>query len=193
MNAYKQHFVSMAIHNRWAFRELHDCLERNISDEQYRADNGLYFRSIHGTLVHLLISSRLWHDRHASSPSYPLREARYPCDITSYWSRPPHEWEQAMTDRQELWQRIFVECDLWIDYVKQLDADALMNEETISYFDTDGNRQERNRAETLDHVFNHNTHHRGQITAIITKYGGQEASPVLDISALPRDEYASSR
>ncbi|CAF2472727.1 unnamed protein product [Rotaria sp. Silwood2] len=62
-------------------------------------------------------------------------------------------------------------------------------EETFPYFDTKGMKIERNCAEALNHIFNHNTHHRGQITAAITKHGGYDASSVLDLVAMPKDEY----
>ncbi|CAF1157522.1 unnamed protein product [Adineta ricciae] len=185
MNAYKQHFLRMAIYNRWAYRQLFEKLDKHISDEDYRTDNGLFFRSIHGTLVHLLLSSKVWYARHVNSPY----EEKYPFELSSYWSRPAHDWEQAVTDRKELCQMIFIECDRWIDFVKQLDTEALMKEDTFTYVDTKGNQHERVRAEALDHIFNHNTHHRAQITAIITKYAGQDGSPVLDLVAMPKDEF----
>ncbi|CAF1540025.1 unnamed protein product [Rotaria sordida] len=147
----------MAIYNRWAFRQLYNKLEEHIFDENYRANSGLFFRSIHGTVVHLLLST--------------------------------NEWVQAITDRKDLYQPIFIECDRWIDYIKELNLESLMMEETFPYFDTKGMKIERNRAEALDHMFNHNTHHRGQITAAITKHGGYDASPVLDLVAMPKDEY----
>ncbi|CAF3441561.1 unnamed protein product [Rotaria sp. Silwood1] len=184
MNAYKQHFIRMAIYNRWAFQQLYDKLDKHISNENYYADNDLYFRSIHGTLVHLLLSSKLWYSRLTSSSSNPLEDEKYPYEINSYWSRSANEWEQAIQDREDVYNQIIIECDRWIDYVKELNSESLMAEEKFQYIDTEGNKQERNRAEALDHIFNHNTHHRGQITAIITKYAGQDGSPVLDLSAM---------
>jgi uncharacterized damage-inducible protein DinB len=77
----------------------------------------------------------------------------------------------------------------WINYVRRLNSESLMREESFAYFDTQGSPCERIRAEALDHIFNHNTHHRGQITGAITKYAGQDASPVLDLSAMPVDQY----
>jgi len=189
MNAYKQHFLRMAIYNRWAFRELYSKLDEHISDENYHADSGLFFRSIHGTLVHLLLSSKVWYARLTTPSSFPLHDEQYPYEINSYWSRSANEWEQAVTDRKDLKQRIIIECDRWIDYIKQLNSESLMIEETFTYFNTKGNKYERNRAEALDHIFNHNTHHRGQITAALTKYGGRDASPALDLVAMPKDEY----
>jgi uncharacterized damage-inducible protein DinB len=179
----------MAIYNRWAYRQLYSKLDEHISDENYRADSGLFFRSIHGTLVHLLLSNKIWYARFATSSSYPMHDEQYPHEVNSYWERPPNEWEEAVTDRKELRQRIMVECDRWIDYVKQLDPESLMKEETFTRQDTKGIPRERSRVEALDHVFNHNTHHRGQITAAYTKYAGRDTSPVLDLAAMPKDEY----
>ncbi|CAF0800138.1 unnamed protein product [Adineta steineri] len=193
MNAYKQHFLRMAIYNRWAFRQVYNKLDEYISNEDYHADSGLFFRSIHGTLVHLLLSSKVWYARHTSPSAFPLQDERYPHELNSYWSRTPQEWEQAVTDRKDLYKQIFIECDRWIDYVKQLDLETLMNEETFTYLDTKGKKHERSRVETLDHIFNHNTHHRGQISAAITKYRGQDASPVLDLVAMPKEEYSNNK
>jgi uncharacterized damage-inducible protein DinB len=189
MNAYKQHFLRMAIYNRWAYRELYKKLNEHISDQDYRADSGLFFRSIHGTLVHLLLSSKLWYSRLAASSSLPINDEQYPHELNSYWARPANEWEEAVTDRKVVQERILVECDRWIDYIKQLNSESLIKEETFTYFDTKGKETERNRGEALDHIFNHNTHHRGQITAAMTKYGGRDVSPVLDLAALPKDDY----
>ena len=63
----------MAIYNRWAYRQLYAKLNEHISDENYRADSGLFFRSIHGTLVHLLLSSKIWYARLTSSLSHPIQ------------------------------------------------------------------------------------------------------------------------
>jgi uncharacterized damage-inducible protein DinB len=179
----------MAIYNRWAFRQLYNKLDEHISDENYRADSGLFFRSIHGTLIHLLLSSKVWYARLTTPSSYPLHDDQYSFELNSYWSRPVNEWEEAVTDRKDLNQRIFIECNRWIDYIQKLDSDSLMNEESFTYFDTKGVKYERNRAEALDHIFNHSTHHRGQVSGAMTKYGGRDASPVLDLVAMSKDEY----
>lgn len=187
MHPYKRHYVRMASYDRWAFQQLFGKLDASISDEHYHANSDLFFRSIHGTLVHLLLSSRLWNARLTLPSSNPLLEKEYPFDVNSYWSRPAHQWEAAVADRKEVYKRILAECDRWIDYVDQLDPEALMQEESFSYLDTDGNRVDRNRSVALDHIFNHNTHHRGQITSVMTRYGGCDATPILDISLMPAE------
>ena len=177
----------MAIYDRWAFRQLFNKLDEFVSTDQYHADNDLFFRSIHGTLVHLLLSSRLWYARLTGPSSNPLHDDQYPLKVNSYWSRPAEAWEEAVANRKEVYERIIAECDRWISYVNQLDPEFLMNEESCNYLDMGSNRIERNRAEALDHIFNHNTHHRGQITSILTRYGGRNAAPVIDLSMMPAE------
>lgn len=111
MNAYKQHFLRMAIYSRWAFWQLYSKLDEHINDKNYRADGGLFFRSIHGTLVHLLLSSKVWYARVSTPSAFPLHDDEYPDELDSYWSRSADEWGPAVRVRQDLRQRIAVECD----------------------------------------------------------------------------------
>ena len=45
---------------------------------------------------------------------------------------------------------------------------------------------EQPRADALAHLFNHQTHHRGQAHALVTRFGGAGAGPVLDLLAFQR-------
>ncbi|CAF0756182.1 unnamed protein product [Didymodactylos carnosus] len=181
--SYKNHFIRLAIYNRFAFKELFSKLNECISLENYHADSGLFFRSIHGTLCHCLLSSILWYSRIAE----PLDIAKkFPFEINSYWSRTAEEWEQVVKDREKLQNMIIEECNRWIDYVTQLEPEQL--DKTFKYLDTKNVSSERVRGEALDHIFNHKTHHRGQITAAMTRFGGRDASPVLDLASMPTTE-----
>ncbi|CAF3107293.1 unnamed protein product [Rotaria sp. Silwood2] len=74
----------MAIYNRWAFRQLYNKLEEHIFDENDRANSGLFFRSIHGTVVHLLLLSKIWYARLITPSSYPLHDEQYSYELNSY-------------------------------------------------------------------------------------------------------------
>ncbi len=50
----KAHFKMMADYHLWAYQRLHQSLEPLSDDEYYRAC-GLFFKSVHGTLNHLLL------------------------------------------------------------------------------------------------------------------------------------------
>jgi uncharacterized damage-inducible protein DinB len=54
----KPHFAMMAQYNGWANARLY-AEARALSDESYRKDVGAFFRSLHGTLNHLLVTDRI--------------------------------------------------------------------------------------------------------------------------------------
>ncbi len=55
----KSHWQMFAAYNAWANRRLYDHAAR-LSDEDYRADRGAFFKSVHGTLNHLVVTDRIW-------------------------------------------------------------------------------------------------------------------------------------
>ena len=63
----KPELLTLADYHAWAFAVLYDAL-LPLSDEQYRADCGLFFRSIHRTLNHLLVADHVWFGRFAGAP-----------------------------------------------------------------------------------------------------------------------------
>ena len=72
MNA-SQHFRTLARYNLWATRKLYESLDA-LTEDDYRRDAGLFFRSVHGTLNHLLVGEhQLWFRRFAEGVSPRLR------------------------------------------------------------------------------------------------------------------------
>jgi uncharacterized damage-inducible protein DinB len=55
----KTHFVMMASYNAWANARLYR-MAGALADELYRKEVGTYFKSLHGTLNHLLVADRIW-------------------------------------------------------------------------------------------------------------------------------------
>ncbi len=67
----KAHFDMLARYNAWANRRLYDAAAA-LSDAEYRADRGAFFKSMHGTLNHLLVGDRIWMRRftgHGEAPT----------------------------------------------------------------------------------------------------------------------------
>ena len=63
------HFTRQARYHVWATHRLLDAVSR-VSDEDYKRDVGLFFKSIHGTLNHLLVGEcLLWQQRFARGES----------------------------------------------------------------------------------------------------------------------------
>ena len=69
---FKQHFDTFARYNAWANTRLFDAAAL-LSDTDYRADRGAFFRSVHGTLNHLLVTDRVWMSRFTGEGDSPER------------------------------------------------------------------------------------------------------------------------
>ena len=65
----RAHFLQLARYNVWATRRMVEALAE-VSESDYRKDLGLFFKSIHGTLNHLLVGEHmLWQRRFARGES----------------------------------------------------------------------------------------------------------------------------
>ena len=168
MSALKDHFLTLARYNIWVTRKLLEEHVAPLPDDLYRHDAGLFFKSIHGTLNHLLVGEHLlWFRRFAEgvSPSVALNAQADPDPAL----HPRHLRQGA--------QR----CPAWI---AQLPEPRL--EGTLDYTTMRGTRASLPFAATLAHVFNHGTHHRGQISAALTALG--RPCPELDLVYLLQAE-----
>ena len=154
------HFTLLARYNVWATARLLDAV-RALPEEDYRRDVGLFFKSIHGTLNHLLVGEHLlWFVRFA--------EARSPTVALDAEVEP---------DRVQLDARLREGAARWAPLIASVKPDRWNG--TLDYTTMRGTAASLPFAATLAHVFNHGTHHRGQITAALTALG--HPSPELDL------------
>lgn len=161
------HFATLARYNVWATARLLDAVAL-LPEADYRRDVGLFFRSIHGTLNHLLVAEhRVWFPRFAAgiSPQARLNEEVEP-------------------DRARLAEQLLDGAANWQPLIAGWPAarfDGLLRYTTLR-----GQQVTLPFAATLAHVFNHGTHHRGQVTAALTALG--QPSPELDLVYLLQEE-----
>ena len=154
------HFLMLARYNAWATRRLFEHVDA-LSEDDYRRECGLYFKSIHGTLNHLLVAEHgLWFPRFSEGIS---RQIALNTELE--------------TDRALLREKLLDAVTQWRALIKSWDAPRF--DSMLAYTTTRGLPQSLPFAATLTHVFNHGTHHRGQITAAITAMG--HACPELDL------------
>jgi len=161
----KSHFLLMARYNAWANARLYK-MASDLPDELYRKDVGAYFRSLHGTLNHILTADRIWMRRLTGTGEHPDKlNAILFDDLAS-----------LRAARQAEDQRI-------LGFVEGLaEADF---EKTVEYQTLSGTLQKQVLGDILAHFFNHQTHHRGQSHAILTVLGVAEPEP-LDLLAMLR-------
>jgi uncharacterized damage-inducible protein DinB len=155
-----EHYRMFGRYNAWANSRLYGAAAQ-LSVEQYRADRGAFFKSVHGTLNHLLVTDRIWMQRFTGNGEAPDR-----LDAVLFESFEPLRAAREAEDR-----RI-------VGYVEGLDDRQIAG--TIKYRRVSTPEQfEQALAPALAHWFNHQTHHRGQVHALLTGLVGE--APPLDL------------
>lgn len=161
------HFLTLARYNLWATQRLLAAVDK-LDDASYRKDVGLFFKSIHGTLNHMLVGEHLlWYPRFAKGQSPKL-------DLDMEAEPVRERLGQALKGGAANWQALI---QSWP--VERFDG-------KLSYNTSKGQAMSLPFAATLTHVFNHGTHHRGQITTALTALG--QPCPVLDMVFMLQEE-----
>jgi uncharacterized damage-inducible protein DinB len=163
MNAH-DYAGSMAAYNRWINEKIY-AAAAELGDADRKRDLGAFFRSIHGTLNHLLPGDHVWLQRFAGEPV----TMRSPSDeLYADFDELRHA-RRAMDDRLERWA-----AELSDDF-----TDRLLSFFSVTY---QKNRELPGWA-ALIHLFNHQTHHRGQVTTLLKQLGKDPG--VTDFSWMP--------
>ena len=167
MPSWQAHFSTLARYNLWATGRLLATVAE-LPEEDYRRDVGLFFRSIHGTLNHLLVGEHhLWFVRFSegASPRLALNAELEP-------------------DRGRLAERLLEGAARWQPLIQSWPSERFEGE--LSYVTMRGERATLPFGATLAHVFNHGTHHRGQITGALTALN--RSIPELDLVYMLQEE-----
>lgn len=154
----KTHFETFARYNAWANARLYDAAAKLTADER-DADAGVFFTSMTGTLNHILVADRIWMRRFTGTGDAPSS-----LDAVLF-----REFEALRTAREAEDARILD----WIEHA------ALDGDFTYSSVRVPDRPITQALAPALAHMFNHQTHHRGQAHAILTRLTGD--APSLDM------------
>ena len=159
-----QYCQLMARYNRWMNERLYALLSE-FADEERKRPRGAFFGSMHGTLNHLLWGDRMWLGRFIDEPcSHPA----FGADMFDEFATLTRERE--ITDRKIL------------DWAGSVTPAWL--EGSLTYMSkVDGRTRELPRAVAAMQLFNHGTHHRGQLTTLLRQAGRDPG--VTDLPWLP--------
>ncbi|MEL6374393.1 MAG: DinB family protein [Pseudomonadota bacterium] len=161
--------VAMARHSRWQNAQFFASASA-LSDAQRRADEGLFFGSLHATMSHLLWGDQIWLSRFANTPAPPVDSIGQSVTMIDAWE--DLQAARLKTDQQ---------TTQWAAHVDS----AWLNGELTWYSGSQGRDVTRPTWLLVMHMFNHQTHHRGQIHGVLTRYG---APPLTsDIPFVPDD------
>ncbi len=152
----KAYVQKMSLYNRWQNENLYGAA-KGLNDPERKRDRGAFFGSIHGTLNHLVWADRQWLARFTGGP-------RPKIGIKDSVGLYP-DWDDLRRERLKLDQTI-------LDWAGVLDPNWLASDTT--YF-SGAMQRELTLPNSLlvTHFFNHQTHHRGQVHAMLTQAGAK--------------------
>jgi uncharacterized damage-inducible protein DinB len=167
-------YQMFAGYNAWCNARLYDAAAL-VNEADYRADRGAFFRSLHGTLNHLLVGDRIWMRRFTGAG-----DVSASLDAILY-----DDFAGLRTARRAEDTRI----SRYIEGLSEADLAGTIRFRTfVNPADI-----EQPLAPALDHFFNHQTHHRGQAHALLSSIIGNERTPSFDLIVYQRETGAGLR
>ena len=162
----RDYCVTMTRYNAWQNKQLMDVLE-DVDDAVLRKDHGAFFGSIFGTLNHLLWGDLFWMSRfdQGAGPTCEGKDSATLHTTFATWHA-----ERIRLDRQIA------------EWAEKLNDQDLKGD--LTWFSGSiGRDVSKPLGMCVVHFFNHQTHHRGQVHAMLTASGLQ--APVSDLVFMP--------
>jgi uncharacterized damage-inducible protein DinB len=160
----KEFLETMARYNRAMNAQMMDACD-GLPDDMRREDRGAWFKSIHGTWNHLLVTDKIWLGRFTGQ----------------LFQAPSLDWEMCSSWDELRAQRAACDEEI-IAYVEFLLPEQLKQKLEFQPMSRPG-RVQLSLWVALAHFFNHQTHHRGQITTLMNQMGLD--SGATDLPMLP--------
>lgn len=170
----KHHFELLAAYNQWMNSKVYQAAGRLPAMELAR-DRGAFFGSILGTLNHIVVADTIWLKRFANHAACgaSLQEVAHLPNPASLGQIVFSELAELIEHRNRL-DRIIIG---WIDGLSDQDLDTVLH-----YHNAKGISINKRLSELVLHFFNHQTHHRGQVSTLLSQAG--EDIGVTDLLAL---------
>ncbi len=146
----KSEVWSLFRYDAWAFSRVLE-VAMTLSEKQYTRNLGASFGSVRGTLVHLHAAQQIWLDRWRGRVAGPLLG------------------ENDIPTRTDLHARHEQLHQEFRQFVEELTDERLNG--TITFRDTKGNEYTQNLYKLFQHLINHGTYHRGQVTLLFRLLG----------------------
>ncbi|OUS30500.1 hypothetical protein A9Q99_05980 [Gammaproteobacteria bacterium 45_16_T64] len=158
-----EQFVLLAKYNRWMNDSIYKtCIE--MGQDKIAIDQQSFFSSILKTMNHLLLGDLVWLYRCSGN-----KEIMKFVDGEGNNFRIQGLDQMIFTKIDQLYEKRKEIDDLIVDYVNSLTSDQI--DTPTQYRSTDGSPYTKKLGVILTHWFNHQTHHRGQATALIHQQG----------------------
>lgn len=163
MGTHQDQVRGFAKYNRMFNERLFDVIAP-LSDADRKKDMGAFFGSIHATLNHILLADRIWLGRFAIA--FPNTAALQDAALVEKFSSLQQE---LCAEFAELRAERIATDKVIVDWAEDLSDELLAK--TMSYRNSRGVLHSHPAWIAVAHLFNHQTHHRGQITTLLNQLG----------------------
>jgi uncharacterized damage-inducible protein DinB len=156
-------FLRFAQYNSWFNGQLFERVAE-LDDAERKRDRGAFFRSIHDTLDHILLCDRSWLSRieRSALPFPSLTNADLVPDLQNLSQGVTQDFDVLQAERKAT-------DTVFEAFVRELTQELL--EEDVEYKNSKGMDFANPLWHVVSHVFNHQTHHRGQTTTLLSQIG----------------------
>ena len=142
----------MAAYNRWMNEKLY-AAAAGLPDAERKRDLRAFFKSLHGTLNHLLLGDRVWMGRFTGEPF----------KVRSLADELYADFDELRAERVKTDRHI-------VDWAASLSDERIAGDFTFTSIVNPAPRTIPMR-HAVTHFFNHQTHHRGQATTVLMQLG----------------------
>lgn len=150
-------------YNQWMNQKYYQSAQ-DLGNTVIQKDQGAFFSSIFKTLNHIYIADIIWLRRFAQHPRKYKSLEQLP-ELPNYQAL-----DQIVADEIEtltvLREKLDHNIILWCTEIKSPDL-----EQQLDYSNTKGNSYTKNFGQLVQHFFNHQTHHRGQVSTLLYQQG----------------------
>ena len=153
----------MSQYNQWMNQKVYQVVDQ-LEEDELKCDLGAFFGSILATLNHIYVADIIWLKRF-SSHEIAYQSLKGLPELSSYTALN----QIVSSDLATLIQLRQKLDTIIIDWCQEIESEDLATH--LEYFDTKGNAYCKNFGQLIHHFFNHQTHHRGQVSTLITQQG----------------------
>jgi uncharacterized damage-inducible protein DinB len=162
----------MARYNAWQNASVYGACDQ-LRDAQRKENRGAFFGSIHTTLNHILWADQVWLMRFGAAP--PPAKHSIADGLTLF-----DDWDALSAERR----RFDAVIEAWSDVVQP----SAFEGDLTWLSGATGREMTQPKAMLVMHIFNHQTHHRGQVNALLTGFGVKPG--ITDLPFAPEGTYA---
>ncbi len=153
----------MSQYNQLLNQKVYQAAQQ-LGDKKINQDQGAFFGSILGTLNHIYVGDIIWLERFSRHPKK-YKTLQHLPELNDYTAL-----NQNITNNIEVLDKLRQKLDqVIINWNQEIAPEDL--DYNLQYLDTKGNPYHKNFGQLIQHFFNHQTHHRGQVSTLINQQG----------------------